>query len=665
MRAQAAAQTSDLEFNGWEAAKSPLGRLAAETGGSYIPAQVNLTKPIRQFAEDLTTYYVASYVPPIGEYDGRFRAVTVKPLRKDVSVRARSGYFALPPGDLTDLRPFEVPMLALLQQTPLPNEFRVRSRIVQLGELPAGLTQELVVEVPVGELEVRQDFSAGLFSLHATVLAQVRNSVGAVVEHFSQDIRQHGAIDTVETAEARQLSFQRHFVAAPGKYTLELAVLDANSGKTSVEKTAFEVAAAPAGPSVSDMVMVRRTEALPSAQERDADAGDPFRLSSGQVIAAVSGDVPAGAKEVSLFFLIHPGKAAAEKPALEMTVSREGKTVGRVPLSFRQSEDGGAVPYFGTLEAGALKPGSYVAKVRISQSGQSVERSLGLTIAGPDGGMARLAAGPLRPGLNENAADPGAAPDVTAELAPIMVTPMSAGSIAPAPGEVKRVLEGGRKRALGYTATLPNFLCVEVTNRSVDSSGTSKWKHKDRFSEVLSYHDHAETRHMIEVNGERTRRDSAELKGAISNGEFGGVLNAIFEPSAHAEFHWKGSGMAAGNAVHLFEYKVAAKDSSYGLRDVNYQINAAFHGVVSIDAATLGVRQVTLVADDLPRDFAIRASAIGVDYEYLAINGHDYLLPTHAAVSLRRGRHEAILNEMQFRDYRRFGTRSRVLAAAP
>ena len=68
--------------------------------------------------------------------------------------------------------------------------------------------------------------------------------------------------------------------------------------------------------------------------------------------------------------------------------------------------------------------------------------------------------------------------------------------------------------------------------------------------------------------------------------------------------------------------------------------------MVSIDGATLGVRQLTFIADDLPPDFSIHASAIRVDYDYIAINGHDYLLPTRATISLRRHKHEGVLNEM-------------------
>jgi hypothetical protein len=50
-----------------------------------------------------------------------------------------------------------------------------------------------------------------------------------------------------------------------------------------------------------------------------------------------------------------------------------------------------------------------------------------------------------------------------------------------------------------------------------------------------------------------------------------------------------------------------------------------------------------------------------VDYDYVSINTHDYLMPISAEVSLLEGRREAILNTIQFRDYKRFGSNVKIL----
>jgi len=61
-----------------------------------------------------------------------------------------------------------------------------------------------------------------------------------------------------------------------------------------------------------------------------------------------------------------------------------------------------------------------------------------------------------------------------------------------------------------------------------------------------------------------------------------------------------------------------------------------------------------LSADDLPADFPTHATSIAVDYDYVAINGLRYLMPVSAELQLSQGRREAMVNTMEFRDYKRF-----------
>jgi hypothetical protein len=88
-----------------------------------------------------------------------------------------------------------------------------------------------------------------------------------------------------------------------------------------------------------------------------------------------------------------------------------------------------------------------------------------------------------------------------------------------------------------------------------------------------------------------------------------------------------------------------------------------FHGELYLDAATRSVRRLTITADDIPDNLRVQATSISVDYGWVTINGHDYLLPARGAVSLREGKHQAVLNEFEFRDYRRFGSQIRILSS--
>jgi VWFA-related protein len=96
-----------------------LASLAESTGGVFVANTNDFRTPMKRVIAELNSYYEASYSPTEKEFDGKFRAITVKALRPDIVLQTRSGYFALPPleGEL-QLMPYELPHSA-------PSRFRV------------------------------------------------------------------------------------------------------------------------------------------------------------------------------------------------------------------------------------------------------------------------------------------------------------------------------------------------------------------------------------------------------------------------------------------------------------------------------------------------------------------------------------------------------------
>jgi hypothetical protein len=190
--------------------------------------------------------------------------------------------------------------------------------------------------------------------------------------------------------------------------------------------------------------------------------------------------------------------------------------------------------------------------------------------------------------------------------------------------------------------------------------------HVDNITELLRYHDNAESRVVLEVDGHRSNLDHAAMKGTHSNGEFGGLLKAIFDPAVEAQFTWKSEKVLSnGTTVQVFAYQVAQKHSTFGLTDNNnWTLDVAFRGELYIEAETGAVRYASLEAQDLPAKFTVHATVIQVVYDYVAINNHDYLLPVQGTLTVSEGRHQVVLNSLQFRDYKRFSSQSRILPVA-
>ena len=68
-------------------------------------------------------------------------------------------------------------------------------------------------------------------------------------------------------------------------------------------------------------------------------------------------------------------------------------------------------------------------------------------------------------------------------------------------------------------------------------------------------------------------------------------------------------------------------------------------------------------ADDLPNSFSIHAASVSIDYDYVPVGDHDYLMPVRGSIRVQRGRHETDLSQIVFQDYRRFASQAKIVAA--
>jgi VWFA-related protein len=646
----------DAENSAAKQSQGMMQQLAEGTGGTYIAGD-SLRKPLEQMIQDMTTYYVASYLPTFKEHDGKFHSVAVKPLRSGLKIRSQAGYLALPmsAGGGTSIQPFELPLLKILSQTPLPTDLAYRAAILRMGEMPEGDVNTLAIEAPLSSVEIREDSSTNLYAAHLSIIADIKDKTGAVIQHFSEDIPSRGALREIEMVRSEVVTLQRHFIAPPGQYILETAILDRNSGKAGAQRESFEIPNASSALSLSDMVLVRHTEPF----RAEDDPSEPLLHGNDKVTPNLSGQLPLGAKDVSLFILLHSDPHVPEAATLNIQVFRDGKPLGGAPMTSREASPSG---FSSLLTSFSVKPpmdGLYEVKATLNQGGKTADASASFTLAG------------IQPANNVDAA-----PNVEASVAeiashpagPLVITSPTDPIHRPEPDALKSILADAAHEAINYSDSLPNFICEQVTNRLVGSNGKTEWKRKDRFSVLLTYLDHKEKRTMLaqERYGVKSYGDNVEMYGAFSYGEFGSALRGVFQSSSKADFQWKEAGMLGDATVQVFDYRVARENSTFNLQtSFGQTVFVGFHGQVFIDSATRRVRRIAMITDDVPKKFPIHSTSISVDYDYVTINNHDYLLPVGAQTMISQGRGEMDLNEIEFRNFRRFGSSVKILDYSP
>jgi len=129
-------------------------------------------------------------------------------------------------------------------------------------------------------------------------------------------------------------------------------------------------------------------------------------------------------------------------------------------------------------------------------------------------------------------------------------------------------------------------------------------------------------------------------------------------------FTWKETDTLRGEPAEVFDYRVEQQYSNFLLNTSEGTAKVSYHGRIYIDQASHEVKSLTMITDEQPKKFPIRKAAIRMDYDYVAISDHDYILPVSAQVVTRVGENLLKRNDLTFSNFRRFGSTVRIVGTA-
>ncbi len=355
-----------------------LAQLARDTGGLLFSNTNNLRPAFARIDEDLRNYYLLGYTPLDDSYDGEFRAIEVKVKRPGVTVAARKGYFAVRnPGGVA-VNAWEAPALSAFDRVPVPNAFPVRAAALLFPERGRPGLVPVVVEFSTAPLTFQPAADGQTYSSDFTVLVRFVDADDSVVRKLSQHYEVKGALDEIEGAKRGEIIFYRESELPPGVYTMESAVHDALSGKTSVRFSTVEVPKLDAGAlRVSSLVLVKRGEKVP---EKDRRADNPLLVNDVVVFPSLGGPVSKAAKEAGFYFAVYPAPNGPA-PAATLELLENGKLVARLPLPSPRPEPSGRVPFLGRLPITQLPAGTYELRAVVTQGSSQIIRTTMLRIA--------------------------------------------------------------------------------------------------------------------------------------------------------------------------------------------------------------------------------------------------------------------------------------------
>ncbi len=357
-----------------------LASLAESTGGVFVANTNDFRTPMKRVISELTTYYEASYSPTGKEFDGRFRAITVKTARPDLVIQICSGYFAVPTMEgASQLLPYELPMLAALSAKPIPREFDFRQQILHFADRPNGTQEMLVLEVPLASLTFKVDDVKKLYSTHCSLLALLKNSEGRVVHKFSEDFPLDGPVTRLEALKKGNLVFTRTFDVPPGRYTLETVAHDRETNKKAARRSILIVPNRGEKLKMSSASVTKRIDPIDQSAPGD---DNPFRFQTGKIIPNLGEPIkPNAGGELSVYTVVYPLAGGGDKPQLILEVLLDGQSIARGQIDLPVPDAQGKIPYIAKLPLDNFKTaGNYELRVIARQGQQAVEEHTFFTI---------------------------------------------------------------------------------------------------------------------------------------------------------------------------------------------------------------------------------------------------------------------------------------------
>ena len=345
--------------------------LAQQTGGTAIAETNDWKAPLRTVMTEVRTYYEASYIPKIALYDGKFRKISIRVDRPDVTAHTSSGYFALPQlKGGQQMNAYELPLLNSLNASAAPSDVTFQVAAERFNDHGMKVEYMVTMEAPLKELTFTPQPDQKTSMIDAALLAVLKNSSGEIVEKFSKDFAVQVALDKVDAYKEGNLVQTFRTELPPGSYSLEAALMDRNGKKIGVKKSTVTVSQPSNNLSMSDVVVVRRTDAL-----KDNQISDAFYFPGGKVVPTLAHTLKGGPGNIlPFYFAVFPDHTVKDAPKLTMAFYKDGQYLGAAEAPLPTPQQDGRIPYIANLPADKFTPGAYEIHMGVTQGGSKVER---------------------------------------------------------------------------------------------------------------------------------------------------------------------------------------------------------------------------------------------------------------------------------------------------
>jgi len=238
------------------------------------------------------------------------------------------------------------------------------------------------------------------------------------------------------------------------------------------------------------------------------------------------------------------------------------------------------------------------------------------------------------------------------------------------------MIDRTQRYALEYLAHFPRYVATEIVRQyhnyeTADAPGYAF----GRVNTVLSLDDRwhrgvaytAEATYSASASGDIRSERSGVVK--VSIGEFGGMMEEIFDRNREAQFRWVRWQVLNGIRTAVISYRVSLESSRYsvccqsvlpeGGKPRRECVKAGHRGLVFVDPQTAVIIRLILFATDLEDASDVKAAGSVLDYGEVDVGGSRYWLPVCSTAYVCVGRSES-REETEYRNHHKFSTESTI-----
>jgi hypothetical protein len=272
---------------------------------------------------------------------------------------------------------WEAPALGAFEQKPVPNAFPVRAGALLFPERGRPGLVPVVVDLKTAPLTFQATPDGKNYSSDFTVLVRFLDEHNQVARKVSQHYEVRGPIAQIDRARQGEVIFYRESELPAGVYTMETAVHDAPSGKSSVRFSTVEVPKLDQGKlRMSSLMIVKRGEKV---SEKDRRTDNPLLVKDMVLSPNLGEPVSKASKELAFYFVIYPAQGGpAPEAAIELL--QNSVRVAQLPMPVPAADAAGRVQQVGRLPLDQIAAGSYELRAVVKQGSEQLFRSTMLRV---------------------------------------------------------------------------------------------------------------------------------------------------------------------------------------------------------------------------------------------------------------------------------------------